>query len=600
MSRLLRSCMGLVVGMTIGLGLALPAGALQRPSRQHTVYFAGTPDELHVYRVYGARDGKTLMLIGGIQGDEPGGFLSADLYADIHLAKGNLIVVPRANFYSIIMNHRGPDGDMNRQFGDPLTARRHKKIVEILKGLMADSDLLLNLHDGSGFYRPRWEGPMANPMRYGQSIIADAAVYNCPDGRVLNLKAMALRVISKVNRRISNSYYHFHFNNHRTAAPDSLHKEQRLSATFYALTHCHIPAFGVETSKNLPSVAMKVRHHNLVINAFMEELGIVPESPVLHLAPPVLKYLVVSINGRLPVAVRSGASLRVRAGDRLKVVHIEANYERGLSCDLKGLGGINDLGQEFVITRPTTIVVRKDYQEIGRVKLVVARGRGPYSPLVPGRLYFLLEVQGLRRLVAEGESCQVVKGDRLVILDALSDGAGLKVNLKGYVPPGQGNPGEDRGYCIDTARELMRRYCRCPAGTPRGVECYQVMAVEGGHVVGRMLLRVVPPRVEYLVVRRRGRGERVYRPGGVMELNWGERVEIVDIKSNVRPASELVVVLEGAGGSVNLIKGVIDTTSRAFKRLVRSSKGRIWLVVSRRGIVVARLRLVVRRKGSGG
>ena len=55
------------------------------------------------------------MLIGGIQGNEPGGFLSADLYADMSLEKGNLIVVPRANFYSILLNKRGPHGDMNRK-----------------------------------------------------------------------------------------------------------------------------------------------------------------------------------------------------------------------------------------------------------------------------------------------------------------------------------------------------------------------------------------------------------------------------------------------------------------------------------------------------
>ena len=56
------------------------------------------------------------MLIGGIQGNEPGGFISADLYADMSLEKGNLIVVPRANFYSIILNQRGAHGDMNRKF----------------------------------------------------------------------------------------------------------------------------------------------------------------------------------------------------------------------------------------------------------------------------------------------------------------------------------------------------------------------------------------------------------------------------------------------------------------------------------------------------
>jgi predicted deacylase len=59
------------------------------------------------------------MLIGGIQGDEPGSYLTADLYADIHLKKGNLIVVPRANFYSILLSRReGLTGDMNRKFGE--------------------------------------------------------------------------------------------------------------------------------------------------------------------------------------------------------------------------------------------------------------------------------------------------------------------------------------------------------------------------------------------------------------------------------------------------------------------------------------------------
>ena len=188
--RIILACLG------IAAVSALPAlaGAIQRPHHQHITYFAHTPDELNVYRVYGAEDGNTLMIIGGIQGDEPGGFLSADLYADISLAKGNLIVVPRANFFSIIMKHRGPDGDMNRQFGDPVTAKRHKKIVQVLKGLIAESDLFLNLHDGSGFYRPIWEGPMANPKRYGQSLIADTAIFTKADGSTVNMKAMAERV----------------------------------------------------------------------------------------------------------------------------------------------------------------------------------------------------------------------------------------------------------------------------------------------------------------------------------------------------------------------------------------------------------------------
>jgi len=43
--------------------------------REHLVYFPNTAYELNVYKIYGKGPGKTLMLIGGIQGNEPGGFL---------------------------------------------------------------------------------------------------------------------------------------------------------------------------------------------------------------------------------------------------------------------------------------------------------------------------------------------------------------------------------------------------------------------------------------------------------------------------------------------------------------------------------------------
>jgi len=118
------------------------------------------------------------MLIGGIQGNEPGGFLSADLYADMSLEKGNLIVVPRANFYSILLNKRGPHGDMNRKFThEDATDSMEDKIVSILKKLIGQSDYLLNLHDGSGYYYHEFIDKWRNPRRFGQSIIADCKAY---------------------------------------------------------------------------------------------------------------------------------------------------------------------------------------------------------------------------------------------------------------------------------------------------------------------------------------------------------------------------------------------------------------------------------------
>ncbi len=539
-----------LAGIGLAIAPALATAPATRPGHEHQVYFADTPNELNVYRVYGARDGKTLMLIGGIQGDEPGGFLSADLYADISLQQGNLIVVPRANFYSIMLNHRGPDGDMNRQFGDPVTAKRHKQIVEVLKSLMAQSDMLLNLHDGSGFYRPRWEGPQANPNRFGQSVIADTDRYSLPDGRTLDLAQMAQRVLERVNAQIDDPKYKLLFNNHRTASPDSPNKEQRLSATFYALTRLHIPAFGVETSKSLPSEALKIRHHNLVINAFMEELGIIPETPGSNLPQPKLRYLVVQVNDQPPVVVSASGQLTVAPGDRVMVQHIEANYERGLTCDLHGMGSVNDLRQWFVIRQPTTVVVRKDNLNIGEIRLEVSQRASAVAGLRSRLFYFLVEVEGQRHLVAAGETLPVVKGDRMVLLDVISNlpnQADVQVNFKGYVPSGRPNQGEDRGHTIDTARDLMDRYSTCGGGKAPGVECYRVLAVRGGKELADIGVEVVPARLDYLVLRHQDGHKLVYHNGETVRTRATENLELMDVKSNVRSGQKLRLALDCQG-----------------------------------------------------
>jgi len=102
--------------------LAVAAAFICQPAqagrRTHTVYFEGQENELHVYRISGSQPGKTLLIIGGIQGDEPSGFLAADSYVDFSLGSGNLIVVPRANFPSILKRERQINQDMNRKFSD--------------------------------------------------------------------------------------------------------------------------------------------------------------------------------------------------------------------------------------------------------------------------------------------------------------------------------------------------------------------------------------------------------------------------------------------------------------------------------------------------
>jgi len=326
----------------------------------HTIFFEGQANELHVYRINGSKPGKTLLIIGGIQGDEPGGFLAADFFADFLLEKGSLIVVPRANFPSILKKERQINQDMNRKFLDDNIFNYETKVVNVLKKLICESDCFLNLHEGSGFYSSKWESEKKNPKRFGQSIITDNSVLKRPDPKEnIHLEKMAGKVIEKINRQIANKEHFFHFNNHKTNDPDSIHKEQLRSATYYAYHICKVPAFGIESAKSLP-LEQKVRQHIYAINGFMEIMDIIPQTPGLDLKKPEMQYMIISVNDSIPVVVEKMQRLKINKGDIVQVHDIVANYERGLSVDIIGLGNqFNDMRKRLVVNESTRIEAKK-------------------------------------------------------------------------------------------------------------------------------------------------------------------------------------------------------------------------------------------------
>ncbi len=441
--------------------------------KTHTVFYEGTDHELHVYRVYGRNPGKTLLLIGGIQGDEPGGFLAADFYADLSLEKGNLIVVPRANFPSILKQRRDINEDMNRKFADNTNTDYEARVVKVLKQLIQESDCLLNLHEGSGIYSPQWKTPMINPARFGQSIIADTDIYeNKNSGIKIDLKNMAERVIKKINSHIKKQKYLFHFNNHRTRAKNSIHKEQRKSATYYALYTCEIPAFGIESTKTLP-LEQKVRQPVYAINEFMKLLDIVPESPGVDLKKPKLQYMVISVNNDLPVVIENMQHLEITKGDTIEIIDIKANYKRGLSADVLGFGSrFNDMHKKIVITEQTRISIKKDFYPCGSVFLDFKNSAGS-SRIQANSLrvkeavdlkktffsvIYRVNINGKRHIIKNNDHIKLCRGDRFEIEDAIADGidpSELIVNLKGFIGNPRNNTGEDRGYPIDTSTDVL-------------------------------------------------------------------------------------------------------------------------------------------------
>ncbi len=461
----------------------------------HEVFLPNTDHELNVYRIFGEEPGKTIMIIGGIQGDEPGSYLTADLYADIQLKKGNLIVVPRANFYSILLNRReGLTGDMNRKFGKNGNIKKSldEEVVVVLKHLIADSDLLLNLHEGSGFYSPHWISDMEHPKRYGQSIIYDAETYPLQNNQgELNLGGLARNVIEKANSQIENKRYHFRLNNHNTVSDKTIHPEQRLSATYYALTQAHIPAFGVETSKTIKELETKISLHKLVINTFMEQLGIELDTPGLFLTKPELEYLLIKVNDGHSYAMPHGTALTIKAGDEVLVTDIIANYKRGMVADIDGLGKKNDTHIPFRISKNTRIIVRKDSEECGWVELNVGKPE-EVQPVVAVTLdpsqveaeKLVLNVNDAIRTIPVGETIQVARNSRLILKGIRTNiprlDSEVHINFKGFAPPKSVNDGHDLDFPIYTNQDLWPRYSVNKKG-----KIYPVVATYNDKTIGK-------------------------------------------------------------------------------------------------------------------
>lgn len=212
----------------------------------------------------------TLLIIGGIQGDEPGGFNAASLLVtDYQIDYGNVWVVPNLNFESIVQRSRGVHGDMNRKFLDLAKDDPEYDTVKKIKDIILSKqvDVVLNLHDGSGYYRPRHQDSLRGPHRWGQSLIIDQA--ELPNARHGNLYDTGERVIRRVNQRLLDPEHRYHLKNTRTREGD---REMEKTLTYFAVRNDKA-AFGVEASKSM-NTAFRAFYHLNVIEAFMQEMGI--------------------------------------------------------------------------------------------------------------------------------------------------------------------------------------------------------------------------------------------------------------------------------------------------------------------------------------
>ena len=214
----------------------------------------------------------TLLVIGGIHGNEPGGYFSAEILAShYHIKSGSLWIVPNLNAKSIQTDTRGFYGDMNRKFLDINQNDPDYKIVSDIKTVILDQNvsLIINLHDGHGFYREKDQGTIFNPKAWGQTCVIDQCDINGSNA-YSNMDEIAKQIKININKKLIQDQHIFNVKNTKTKFDD---EQMRHSLTYFAVTH-HKPAFAIETSKSLSTLAQKVYYQLSAIEEFMQIMHI--------------------------------------------------------------------------------------------------------------------------------------------------------------------------------------------------------------------------------------------------------------------------------------------------------------------------------------
>lgn len=236
------------------------------------LYISVQAYEFNFIKKNGIDNNNTLLVIGGIHGNEPGGYFSADILASHYkVTSGSLWIVPNLNAKSIQADKRGLYGDMNRKFLNIDKNDPDFNIVSDIKKIILDKKvtLIINLHDGHGFYRSKDYGTIFNPKSWGQTCVIDqcdlknSTTYN-------NMDRIATQVKLNINKSLLENHHMFNVKNTNTKFDD---EEMKHSLTYFAVTH-NKPAFAIETSKNLSTLAQKVYYQLNAIEEFMNIMNI--------------------------------------------------------------------------------------------------------------------------------------------------------------------------------------------------------------------------------------------------------------------------------------------------------------------------------------
>jgi hypothetical protein len=491
------------------LCLALPAKAQQ--VRNYT-FFEGTQYPLRVTWVFGDEPGPVIMVQGGIQGDELSGFFTAQLLTRCKVRKGSLIIIPRANEPSILRRARQINVDLNRRFDKEYNSFYEDRLARAIRFLISGAEGFIHLHEGSGFYNPKYVSNLRNPKRYGQSLIIDAAVY-----KDIRLADMCERAIKKLNSKISNKSYWFTLFNTKTFAKATKYPEMLKSLTCYALHERGIPAMAVEVSKDILDLGWKVRQQLQATVYLLREFGIELDVPEFSF-PKNQKGqdFEILVNGK-PLRGNSIELVRGAPVSTSGKAVVDSGLEPAVAVFASDRPNLNLLtAPRMALSQFPALEVRIDGSRQAKARV---RWKGSRSDLseVNGPV-FLCWLNGQPRFIRAGGTLPAVEGDQIILEGILGSSSEEILNLKGFVASVTVNSGQDVGYeIIADPSNFMEKY---KLDTQDGLSRYRVVRETPGKKRSEFYLSIVPRSIKAL--------ELQDEAGNPDLVNWknGERVPL--------------------------------------------------------------------------
>ncbi|MDF1852465.1 MAG: BPL-N domain-containing protein [Verrucomicrobiales bacterium] len=229
----------------------------------------GTKWETDFYRIDSNVEGETVLIVGGMHGNEPAGSYAAEQIRHWPVVKGSLVVIPRANVLALQANKRltpgepKEKGNLNRNFPHPGTENRATP-----RGLLAmalwkfagklQPDWVIDLHEGFEFHRSHRPGK-GKKKSVGSSVIYEGSEHMDP---------LVEKVIAAANATVSDE--------------DKRFSQLRSGPVETGLAQACIQVMGaegliLETTYRDQSPSLRTRQHRAMVNELLNHIGTIDQ-----------------------------------------------------------------------------------------------------------------------------------------------------------------------------------------------------------------------------------------------------------------------------------------------------------------------------------